>query len=114
MITHVVLFRPKASLTSEAQTHFVETLRAAIEGIPEIARARVGRRITFGAEYEKLPGQDYPFIAILEFADRQALTTYLAHPAHRALGQQFYSAAESALALDYAFVEVKALLSSAE
>lgn len=105
MIAHVVLFRPKTDLSTMERDVFIDSLRRAIDGIPQIVRARVGRRVTLGTAYDALPGQDYPFMAILEFSTRADLAAYLAHPAHQALGEQFYTAAESALALDYAFVD---------
>jgi hypothetical protein len=105
VIAHVVLFRPKSDLSTDSRTAFVDALRRAIDEIPDIVRARVGRRVKLGTAYDALPGQDYPFVAILEFADRNALAAYLAHPVHQALGEQFYLAAESALAIDYEFVD---------
>ena len=96
---------------------FIEALYNALNNISQIKRARVGRRIRLGRLYDDLNIQEFPFVAILEFANEAALRQYLDHPAHEALAQQFYSAAESALAFDFELMEplrVKELLSPAE
>ena len=61
----------------------------------------MGRRIALGRRYDAQDAEAYPFAAILEFHSREDLVAYLDHPAHRALGEQFYTASESALALDF-------------
>ena len=62
--------------------------------IPSLRRARVGRRITIGREYEQLTGTDLPFAAILEFDDEAALKAYLDHPAHQRLAMRFFDSIE--------------------
>lgn len=105
MIAHVVLFRPRPDLDERQRTAFVDALAHALAGIPDIRRARVGRRFAVGRQYDDHNPQTYPYVAILEFDDRDGLVRYLEHPAHRALGEQFYSAAESALAFDYELMD---------
>jgi len=105
VITHIVLFRPKPDLTAEQRATFIDALQHALENIPLIKRARVGRRLTLGTLYDQQNPHDFPFVALLEF-DREAdLRAYLDHPAHQRLGEQFYLTAEAALVFDYDLVE---------
>ena len=54
-----------------------------------------------GRQYDALNSAEFPYIAILEFESTADLLAYLAHPAHEALGVQFYASSESALAYDF-------------
>lgn len=109
MVAHVVLFTPKTTLSPAARSAFVRALEAAITGIPDIARARVGRRVRSNRPYEGLaPSHEY--VAILEFASVVALQRYLAHPAHQALGAAFYTALERADVTDFEVVDDVATL----
>jgi hypothetical protein len=42
-----------------------------------------------------------PYVAILEFEDREALEDYLEHQMHGELGRRFNEGAEAALIYDY-------------
>src|SRR5688572_23082807 len=101
MIAHVVLFEPRPDLSDAERTTFISTLERALAEIPVIRRARVGRRATMGRLYDTRNSQNSSFVAILEFDDETALRTYLDHPAHTALGEQFYRAGCAALAFDF-------------
>lgn len=101
MIAHLVLFRPKASLSGEDQRGLADALATAIREIPSIRRARVGTRVTHGRPYELLMRTDYSHAAILEFDDRDGLRAYLEHPAHEALASRFFSAFEEGLFYDF-------------
>lgn len=101
MIAHVVLFRPKGSLTDDQRAAFVHALEQALTSVPSIARAQIGRRVRLGRLYDVPDAESYPFAAILEFRSRDDLLAYLDHPAHHALGEQFYTASDAALALDF-------------
>ncbi len=105
MIAHVVLFRPSPDLSSEAREQFVAALERALSNIPEIRRARVGRRKTLGRAYDALAAEPYPFAAILEFDSEAALRTYLDHPAHVELGQRFFASAEAMLVHDFEMMD---------
>jgi hypothetical protein len=111
VIAHIVLFRPKASLDAADRERFVRALALALSGIPEISRAHVGRRIALGRRYDLPDAEAYPFAAVLEFRSREDLVAYLDHPAHRVLGEQFYTASDAALALDFEMLESDALAS---
>ena len=101
MVAHVVLFRPKTQLPGDARQRLVDGFTRAVREIPQIRRARIGRRVTHGRPYEQLMRADYSYAAILEFDDVAGLKTYLAHDAHEALGAAFFECFEEALIYDY-------------
>jgi hypothetical protein len=104
VVAHVVLFTPKATLSAEERTAFLRTLEATFAAVPDIARARVGRRRPADRPYERL-GERYAYLALLEFDSAAALTRYLEHPAHEALAEAFYFALERAEAGDFDLVD---------
>jgi hypothetical protein len=101
VITHLVLFRPRADLSDAARRGLADALTGAIRQIPSVRRARVGRRVTHGRPYEQLMRVNYEYAAILEFDDLDGLKAYLAHPAHEALAARFFESLEEALMYDY-------------
>lgn len=105
MVAHVVLFTPRRDLTPEQQDHFLRALESACGSIPSILRARVGRRVLMGREYDALAGAGFEYSAVLEFESAEDLRAYLDHPAHDALGRLFYETASAALALDFEMVD---------
>lgn len=109
MVAHVVLFRPKPQLSPAARGRLVDAFTRAVREIPEIHRARIGRRVTHGRPYEQLMRVDYPYAAVLEFEDLERLKGYLAHPAHDALGQAFFECFDEALIYDFEMGELDAV-----
>jgi hypothetical protein len=102
VIAHVVLFRPKPSLTPEERQALIMSLQGAVDGIPSIARASIGRRILLNRPgYESLMQEDYEYAAILEFASDVDLRAYLDHPAHSELGARLFASAAAVLAYDF-------------
>lgn len=101
MITHLVLFRPRADLSASQRRELADALSTAIRDIPSVRRARVGRRVTHGRAYEQLMRVNYEYAAVLEFDNLDGLKAYLAHPAHEALAARFFEAFEEALMYDY-------------
>ncbi len=101
MILHLVLFRLKPGLRDDQRDALAATLVHATRDIPSIRRTRVGSRVMLGRAYEQLTTTDYSFAAILEFDDRNALQTYLDHPAHEQLAQRFYASVDAALTYDF-------------
>ena len=101
MIAHVVLFRPRAELTTVERDALGSAFLEAVREIEAIRQVRVGRRVTHGRGYEHLMAVDYTHAAILEFDDVDGLNAYLEHPVHGSLAQRFFSALESALMYDY-------------
>ena len=112
MITHIVLFRPRADLSPAARAALADALTAAVRAIPSVRRARVGRRVLHGRPYEQLMRVDYTHAAVLEFDDVAGLQAYLQHPAHERLATQFFEAFEEALMYDFELDEGEAAVSA--
>jgi hypothetical protein len=105
VVAHVVLFRPKPDLTDAQRREFLTALQYALTNIPLITRARVGRRITLGRVYDRQNVEQFPYAAILEFHTEADLRAYLDHPAHEALGAQFYTRSAGALVCDFELLD---------
>jgi hypothetical protein len=106
MIAHVILFKPKATVTPAVRQSVLDGFKAAAEGIPTIRRLRIGRRLRHGTPgYEQLMREDFEYAVIVEFDDLEGLQAYLAHPKHAAIGQHFTQSAAAALAYDYQMEE---------
>ena len=105
MIAHLVLFTPRADLSSEAKRQLAASFEAALKQIPSIRRARVGKRILHGRVYEALMTVNYEYAAVIEFDDESGLKAYLQHPAHEQLGSQFFDVFERALMYDFDLAE---------
>ena len=102
MISHLVLFRPRATLSVAEREALVTSLQAAITGIPSIKRASVGKRILLNRPgYETQMAEHFEYSAILEFDSEADLRAYLDHPAHVDLGSRLFTAAEAVLAYDF-------------
>jgi hypothetical protein len=101
MIIHLVLFRPKASLSGSEQRALVASIEQAAATIPAVRRFRVGRTIPDPPAYQIQGFPDLPYVAILEFDTREALEDYLEHHMHGELGRRFNEGAEAALIYDY-------------
>jgi hypothetical protein len=101
MIAHVVLFRPRADLTGADARTLGDAFERAMTAIPFVRRARVGRRVTIGRDYERLMAVDYEYAAVLEFDDAAGLKGYLEHPAHEELGTGLFQSIEAVLVYDF-------------
>jgi Stress responsive A/B Barrel Domain len=105
VIAHVVLFRPKPSMTVDQRATMVDALRRAVDGIPEIKRFTIGKRILLNRPgYETQMAEHYEYSAILEFDSESDLRAYLDHPSHSELGKMLFTSAEAVLAYDFASV----------
>jgi hypothetical protein len=101
LIAHVVLFRLRPEVSFDDRRALLDAWATALKDIPVIRRARVGRRVQIGRSYESLTRLDFPFIAVLEFDDADALRTYLDHPAHEAVATRLFAAIEDTLVYDF-------------
>ena len=110
VISHVVLFRPRATLTEADRHALIAALRHAVTGIPTIRRATIGKRILLNRSgYETQMAEHYEYSAILEFDSEADLRDYLDHPAHVDLGRRLFAAAEAVLAYDYTSTDPQSL-----
>jgi Stress responsive A/B Barrel Domain len=101
MLSHVVLMKPRPDLTKAERRAFVDALATAVREIPTVRGVRVGRRVTFGAGYERMSPDAADFMAVIDFDDLAGLEAYLRHPAHEALGAKFRETLSSALVYDF-------------
>jgi hypothetical protein len=102
MVSHIVLFRPRPSLTEDQRRTIVTALRGAVEGIPQIRRAAIGKRLLLNRPgYETQMAEHYEYSAILEFDSEADLRVYLDHPAHNELGRLLFTSADAVLAYDF-------------
>lgn len=110
MISHIVLFRPKPSLSTDDRRALIEALQHAVSGIPSIKRTAVGQRILLNRRgYETQMAEHYEYSAILDFDNDADLRAYLDHPAHIALGKLLFTSAEAVLAYDFRQIAVDRL-----
>jgi hypothetical protein len=102
MICHIVLFRPRATLSPDERDALLAGLQHAIQDITEIKRAFIGKRILLNRPgYETQMAEHFEYSAILEFDSEDDLRRYLDHPAHADLGRRLFTSAEAVLAYDY-------------
>jgi len=112
VIAHLVLFRLRTDLSAADRTALIQAFDAGLRTIPSVRRASVGRRQVHGAGYEGA-APDFPYAAVLEFDDVEALQAYLRHAAHAAPAQQFFAATEATMVFDYEMVEGDAVAAAA-
>lgn len=106
MISHVVLFRPRTSLSTDQRLALVTALRHAVSDIPSIKRVTIGKRVLLNRPgYETQMAEHYEYSAILEFENETALRAYLDHPSHFDLGRILFTAADAVLAYDFVAID---------
>jgi hypothetical protein len=101
VIVHILLFRPKATLDAEGRVALADAFAGALEEMPSVRRAQVGKRVKTGRPYDALMSVDYSHAAIIEFDDRKSFQVYLDHPAHAGLAARFFQSFEVALFYDF-------------
>jgi hypothetical protein len=111
MVVHVVLFRPKGTLSEVERRALIASIEQAAGGISTVRRFRVGRAVTSPPQYQVQGFPDLPYVAIIEFDDRAGLDEYLSHQAHGELGARFNASLEAALVYDYDVTDVASLSS---
>jgi hypothetical protein len=111
MVIHVVLYRPKANLEKTIRAALTDAVSTARDEIPQIRRFVVGKRVTNGPQYQLGNFPDLPYVAVVEFTDREGLEAYLAHPGHQQLGRLFNTTVEAGLVYDFDVVDATAAAS---
>jgi hypothetical protein len=110
VISHVVLFRPRATLSADERAALIESLKAAVTGIASIKKTTIGKRILLNRPgYETQMAEHYEYSAILEFDSESELRAYLDHPAHTNLGRLLFTTADAVLAYDFVATELDEL-----
>ena len=79
----------------------MDAIERAARDIPAVRRFEVGRATANPPAYAAGAPPDFPFAAMVWVDDRAALDSYLAHPAHQALGAAFNGALGAALVFDF-------------
>jgi hypothetical protein len=106
MILHIVLLEPRADLTPDAVQTFLQVLETASRDIPSILEVKAGPVRDLGLGYEdRSDGRGFSHAAVFGFASVDNLKAYLVHPAHQALGEQFWQVAARTLIVDVEAVD---------
>jgi hypothetical protein len=106
MILHIVLLEPRADLSPAAERTFLQVLEQASREIPSILDVRAGPIQDLGLGYEdRSEGGSFSHAAVFTFESVDALKAYLVHPAHDALGAQFWQVAARTLIVDVEAVD---------
>jgi hypothetical protein len=101
MILHIVLLEPRPDLTPDQVAGFLRALETASREIPSILDVRAGPVRDLGLGYEdRSEGRAFSHAAVFSFGSVDALKAYLIHPAHEALGAQFWQVAARTLIVD--------------
>lgn len=108
MVLHIVLFRPKPTVTDSDRAAMFEALRVASTEIPAVQTFYVGERLTHGADYEALAAANFPYAAVVSFENLEALQSYLKHPKHGEVGRLFYELLEAGMVYDYEEISTSA------
>jgi hypothetical protein len=107
MISHIVLFRPRASLSPGEQQEIVQAVSTVVSRCSSVRSCRIGRRVRHGLPgYEQAMDGGFEYALVLDFDDLDGLRAYLTHPDHARLGDAFTSAADASLAYDYEIREI--------
>ena len=114
MITHVVLMKPRAGLSARDREAVVEAFEHAVLEIPAVRAVRIGRRVTHGAQYEQGAPDAADFLIQVDFDDLASLQTYLRHPAHDPVSEQFRRSLESGWVYDFETGDLARLRAFAE
>ena len=110
MISHVVLFRPKASLSPADRAALIDAVQHAVSGIPSIKRTTIGKRILLNRQgYETQMAEHYEYSATIDFETEKDLRAYLDHPAHAHLAKLLFTSASAVLAYDFVHVTLDQL-----
>ncbi len=108
MISHVILFQPKADLSHADRQALLDAFERAVRDIPVVRGVRTGRRLTHGAGYEQsTPSLDV--LVAIDFDDLDALQAYLRHPAHAELGARFTQSIGSGWVFDFELASIAEL-----
>jgi len=105
MISHLVLFRPHRDLPNHERDHLLNAFERAVRDIPGVRGVRAGKRVRFGAGYDRAAPELAEFLVAIDFDDLSGLQAYLEHPVHVELGERFGRACADSLIYDFAVTE---------
>jgi hypothetical protein len=102
MISHVVLFRTHRDLPSHERDGLLTAFERAVRDIPSVRGVRAGRRVLFGAGYERAAPESVEVLVAIDFEDLGGLRDYLEHPVHVELAERFGRACADSMIFDFA------------
>ena len=95
MIEHIVLLKVKSDISEQAVNSMVNALRELKSQIPGIVDLSVGKNTSERS-------QGFTHGLVVRFRDREALETYLPHPAHQdVVKMRIGPIVEDVIAVDY-------------
>jgi hypothetical protein len=109
MVTHLVVFKPRPTLSAGERGLLIAAFDQAVQSIPSVRGVRVGQRLRHGAAYEQDAPDVADFLVAIDFDDLRGLEEYLQHPAHRELGTRFNASIGAALIYDFTSAPLDAL-----
>ena len=109
MISHCVVFKPRADLQDADREGLVAAFERALREIPTVRDVRVGRRVVHGARYESRMPDAADYLVIIDFSDLEGLRAYLDHPAHQDLGSRFRDVMAAGLIYDFEEIGIESL-----
>jgi hypothetical protein len=104
MVWHVVLMKPRPTLSESDRAAFAAAFERAVQTIPTVRDVRVGCRVTHGAGYEHRMPDTADYLAVIAFDDLAGLQAYLSHPAHKEVAVKFGETLSSAQVYDFDLV----------
>ena len=87
MVTHTVVFQPKAGISVEQIAQLLAEACSLADAIPGIVSVTAGRQV-------RERSAEYSWGFVISLADKAALDGYYPHPAHRAFAEKFKALAE--------------------
>ncbi len=93
MITHVVLFQPKAEISKEEITVVLRHVQALREAIPGMIDVEIG-------ENRSMNHQGYTYGFVMHFVDSDSLKAYAPHSAHRVVSDELVRICHSIIDFD--------------
>ena len=112
MILHLVLVQFASGVEESQVAEFIERIKAHNRRIPQVQSMEIGHHLERDEELNELPygalvSKDYPYCFLLRFNSAEALATYLNHPDHEQLGEEFLGIVEKIRVLDFIVAEDK-------
>lgn len=93
MITHIVLFQPKAESTEKEITLALQQVRELQQTIPGIFDVQVGKNLS-------QQNQGYTYGFVMRFINTEHLRAYTSHPAHQVVSRELQRVGQNIIDFD--------------
>jgi len=94
MLTHIVLLKPKAEVSSAEIVAALAHVQALQQAIPGIVDIQVGENLNSSGN------QGYTHGFVMQFADAEVFKGYAPHPAHQPVSEELQQISESIIDFD--------------